>query len=138
VVLLVLGGNIILHRSFSFPRSVRQTRSARLALILLFLYISGLGSYVLRSAAVPVLLAYCSGGSLLWAPGAVLRVQSKASFVLPKDMPPEKELPVPKIIHQTYRDWATIPDEWLTARQSCVDLHSPDGKTPSRCLLKSS
>lgn len=31
---------------------------------------------------------------------------------------------IPKIIHQTYKD-EVIPDVWLDAQQSCIDLH-PD------------
>lgn len=31
---------------------------------------------------------------------------------------------IPKIIHQTYKN-ETIPEIWLSAQQSCIDLH-PD------------
>lgn len=38
---------------------------------------------------------------------------------------------IPKIIHQTYKN-ETIPDVWVEAQQSCIDLH-PDYEYIVRC-----
>ena len=52
---------------------------------------------------------------------AILLSELPAANASLNDPPPQL---IPKIIHQTYKD-ENIPEHWLAAQQSCIDLH-PD------------
>lgn len=75
-------------------------------------------------AAVILFLVYCSYDllSLLFDdsfPDALLNVELN-----PLDGKLDKPLLIPKIIHQTYKNYE-IPETWQPGQQACVDLH-PD------------
>ena len=47
------------------------------------------------------------------------------SYVSPATVPdafPERQPPVPKIIHQTWKN-KEVPEKWRAAQQSCIDMH---------------
>lgn len=46
------------------------------------------------------------------------------SWAVPDGSTSKDSLPVPAIIHQTWKS-KDIPDKWKKAQQSCIDLH-PD------------
>ena len=98
-------------RLYGVIRSVAMTWSKRKTVILIAVALFVLlWPWVYMISCVGYTYGYWLFPNLTWAN--------------PGEVPSEESLPVPALIHQTWKT-QQVPEKWAKAQQSCIDLH-PD------------